>query len=125
MEIKMDTRPIIDYAQDDNGVEFRNALYASIHDRVASHIEAKKQEIAQNLITPQAEIEQEEEVAGIIELPLLDFLNEKTIVKKIMDTSYGNNIEVPTFKINEHYVWGATAMMMSELKEVLKSSFKN
>ena len=42
-----------------------------------------------------------------------------------MDTSYGNNIEVPTFKINEQYVWGATAMMMSELKEVLKSSFKN
>jgi 8-oxo-dGTP pyrophosphatase MutT (NUDIX family) len=70
-------------------------------------------------------IEQEEEVAGIIELPLLYFLNEKTIVKKIMDTSYGNNIEVPTFKINEHYVWGATAMMMSELKEVLKNSFKN
>lgn len=60
MEIKMDTRPIIDYAQDDNGVEFRNALYASIHDRVASHIEAKKQEIAQNLISPKAEIEQEE-----------------------------------------------------------------
>jgi ADP-ribose pyrophosphatase YjhB (NUDIX family) len=70
-------------------------------------------------------IEQEEEVAGIIELSLPVFLNEKTIVNKIMDTSYGNNIEVPTFKINEHYVWGATAMMMSELKEVLKSSFKN
>jgi len=61
MEIEMDTRPIIDYAQDDNGVEFRNALYASIHDRVASHIEAKKQEIAQNLISPQAEVEQEQE----------------------------------------------------------------
>jgi hypothetical protein len=61
MEIKMDTRPIIDYAQDDNGVEFRNALYASIHDRVASHIEAKKQEIAQNLISPQAEVEQDQE----------------------------------------------------------------
>jgi hypothetical protein len=60
MEIKMDTRSIIDYAQDDNGVEFRNALYASIHDRVASHIEAKKQEIAQNLIAPQAEVEQED-----------------------------------------------------------------
>ena len=70
-------------------------------------------------------IEQVEEVSGIIEFPLLDFLNEKTIVKKIMNTSYGNNIEVPTFKINDHYVWGATAMMMSELKEVLISSFKN
>ncbi len=70
-------------------------------------------------------IEQVEEVSGIIEFPLLDFLNEKTIVNKIMDTSYGTNIEVPTFYIKEHYVWGATAMMMSELKEVLKSSFKN
>ena len=70
-------------------------------------------------------IEQVEEVSGIIEFPLLDFLNEKTIVKKIMNTSYGNNIEVPTFKINDHYVWGATAMMMSELKEVIISSFKN
>jgi hypothetical protein len=37
-----------------------------------------------------------------------------------MDTSYGADIEVPTFKIKEHHVWGATAMMMSELKEVLK-----
>lgn len=55
----MDTRPIIDYAQDDNGVEFRNALYASIHDKVAAHIEAKKQEIAQNLISPRQEVEQE------------------------------------------------------------------
>ncbi len=70
-------------------------------------------------------IEQKEEVAGIIEFPLLDLLNEKTIVNKIMNTSYGNNIEVPTFKINDHYVWGATAMMMSELKEVIISSFKN
>ena len=61
MEIEMDTRPIIDYAQDDNGVEFRNALYASIHDRVASHIEAKKQEIAHNLIAPQGEVEQEQQ----------------------------------------------------------------
>ena len=69
--------------------------------------------------------EQVEEIAGIIEFPLLDFMNEKTIVHRILDTSYGNNIKVPTFKINDHYVWGATAMMMSELKEVLKITFKN
>ena len=46
------TRNIIDYAQDDNAVEFRNALYNSIHDKVTAHIDAKKQEIAKNLITP-------------------------------------------------------------------------
>lgn len=46
----MEPRNIIDYAMDDNGAEFRNALYASIHDKVANHIQAKKQEIAQGLI---------------------------------------------------------------------------
>ena len=58
-----DTRNIIDFAMDENGVEFRNALYASIHDKVTAHIDAKKQEIAQNLITPQEqETEQPEQI---------------------------------------------------------------
>ena len=39
------TRNIIDYAQDDNAVEFRKALYNSIHDKVTAHIDAKKQEV--------------------------------------------------------------------------------
>jgi hypothetical protein len=43
------TRQIIDYAAEDNGKEVRDALYASIHDRVAAHIEAKKEEIARTL----------------------------------------------------------------------------
>ena len=55
------TRQIIDFAQDDNGVEFRNALYSAIHDKVTDHIEAKKQEIAHSLIAPQQEIEQEQQ----------------------------------------------------------------
>ena len=60
------------------------------------------------------------EVAGILELSLADFLDENAIVNKTMSTSYSANILVPAFKIQEHYVWGATAMMMSELKEILK-----
>ena len=47
----MSTRDIIDYAANDNAVEFRNAMYTAIHDRVTAAIESKKQEIAQNLIT--------------------------------------------------------------------------
>jgi hypothetical protein len=54
-------RQIIDYAQEDNGVEFRNALYASIHDKLTAHIDAKKQEIAQNLISPEVEDNSEQE----------------------------------------------------------------
>jgi hypothetical protein len=43
-------RNIIDYAMDDNGAEFRKELYAAIYDKVADHIEAKKQEVAENLL---------------------------------------------------------------------------
>jgi 8-oxo-dGTP pyrophosphatase MutT (NUDIX family) len=60
------------------------------------------------------------EVADIIELPLSVFMADETIVNVILSTSYADNVEVPAFKIEENLVWGATAMMLSELKEVLK-----
>ncbi len=61
------------------------------------------------------------EVAGMIEMPLSHFLDDVNIEMQQMSTSYSTSIGVPVFKINEHRVWGATAMMMSELKEVLKA----
>ena len=60
------------------------------------------------------------EVANIIELPLSDFLSDEIIINAEISTSYAENSVMPAFKINEHIVWGATAMMLSELKEVLK-----
>ena len=54
MEIKMDkARAIIDYAENDEGTQAREALYQSIQDKVMAHIEAQKQQIAQSLLTPQ------------------------------------------------------------------------
>lgn len=63
---------------------------------------------------------QEDEVAGIIELPLSFFLDDKNVVMRKLSTSYAESIDVPAFLVKEHVVWGATAMMMSELKETLK-----
>ena len=63
---------------------------------------------------------QQEEVAGIIEVPLKTLLDDAIISNKILDTSYAKSLEVPMFEIEEHIVWGATAMMLSELKDVLK-----
>ena len=60
------------------------------------------------------------EVAGIIELPINDFLDDKLIVNKIMSTSYSDNIQVPAFLIKEHLVWGVIVMILSELKQMLK-----
>ena len=48
------TRQIIDYAYEDNAKDMRDALYSDIHDRVMSHIEAHKKDIAQNLISPES-----------------------------------------------------------------------
>lgn len=61
------------------------------------------------------------EVAGIIELELDDFLDESNIEINRISASYAQNANVPGFRIDGHIIWGATAMMLSELKEVLKS----
>ena len=60
------------------------------------------------------------EVAKIIELPFSVFLDDKIIVNTMMTTSFAKDILIPAFKIEEHIVWGATAMMLSELKDVFK-----
>jgi len=66
---------------------------------------------------------QPEEVSGLIEMPLDHLLDEVNVIDYEMATSYSASIKVPVFKINEHHVWGATAMMLSELKETLKKVF--
>lgn len=62
------------------------------------------------------------EVAGIIEFPIKLFLDDQIVVNKSMETSYSKSIEVLSYKIDDDYVWGATAMMLSELKELLKTA---
>jgi 8-oxo-dGTP pyrophosphatase MutT (NUDIX family) len=66
---------------------------------------------------------QPEEVSGIIEMPLIHLLDDDNVIDYEMATSYSASIKVPVFKIREHHVWGATAMMLSELKETLKKVF--
>lgn len=69
-------------------------------------------------------IPQLSEVATVIELPLALFLDDALVVNTNLSTSYADNISIPAFKIEEHIVWGATAMMLNELKEVLKEVFE-
>ena len=67
-------------------------------------------------------IPNETEVKSVLEFTLTDFLNDKNITTVNISTSYAKAIDVPAFVIDNNIVWGATAMMMSELKEVLKSA---
>lgn len=64
------------------------------------------------------------EVKRVLEFSVEDFLSEKSITKVKMSTSYATDIEVPAFMVDKYVVWGATAMMMSELKETIKSSIR-
>lgn len=85
------------------------------------------------LVAPFMGISQEElqfipdldEVKRVLEFPLHLFLDDASITKVKMTTSYASEIEVPAFMVDKYVVWGATAMMMSELKETLKSVIKN
>jgi hypothetical protein len=43
-----------------------------------------------------------------------------SIINKKVSTSYNIDVEVPAFKLNGYTVWGATAMMLSEIKDLLK-----
>ncbi|MFA9194638.1 CoA pyrophosphatase [Flavobacterium sp. FBOR7N2.3] len=61
------------------------------------------------------------EVASVIELPLAVFRNDSILTIENLSTSYASFIEVPAFKIDDHIVWGATAMMLSELRDVLNA----
>nr|WP_029033866.1 CoA pyrophosphatase [Salinimicrobium terrae] len=65
-------------------------------------------------------IPQEEEVESVLEITLEEFMSESCLVKETLSTSYAKEIEVPAFLLNGHVVWGATAMMLSEMKEILK-----
>lgn len=61
------------------------------------------------------------EVAGIIEVALDDLLDERTVVDMMRNVSYASEISVPGFQIGEHIVWGATAMILNEFKEVVNA----
>jgi 8-oxo-dGTP pyrophosphatase MutT (NUDIX family) len=65
-------------------------------------------------------VKQEDEVEDIIEVSLKHFMGEDTHISKWVETSYSINVEVPAFKLNGHVVWGATAMILSEIKDLLK-----
>jgi len=60
------------------------------------------------------------EVETVISLDVEDLLNPKSLTSFIPKTSYTKQVAVPCFKIGNHYIWGATAMILNEVKEVLK-----
>lgn len=60
------------------------------------------------------------EVAKIIEVPFSKLIDETSIGSIKITNSYMKETSVPCFKIDDSIIWGATAMILSEIREVLK-----
>ncbi|HRG58333.1 MAG TPA: CoA pyrophosphatase [Bacteroidia bacterium] len=63
----------------------------------------------------------EREVKNIVKFPL-NQINDPTIIKQInIEASSGLHLTVPAFEINGNIIWGATAMMLKEIGDLIKN----
>mgnify|MGYP001193230109 CR=1 FL=1 len=60
------------------------------------------------------------EVSEIIEVPLKNILRAENRLEKTIPHREFKEIRVPCYMIGGHVVWGATAMMLSELGDILE-----
>ncbi|MBX2902913.1 MAG: CoA pyrophosphatase [Chitinophagales bacterium] len=67
---------------------------------------------------PTVFIPEEREVAEVVEIPISFFANDGSI--QLVQVPVGNGLEakVPAFVFGKHIIWGATAIMLSEFREV-------
>ena len=65
---------------------------------------------------------QESEVEKMIEIPLDFLLDDKAEIKSEQLTATNKILTVPAFKLGDYHVWGATAMILSELKDLCKNN---
>lgn len=55
------------------------------------------------------------EVANIIEVDIMDLLKENVVKRTIIKASSGYEVEAGYYDVDNHVIWGATAMMLTEL----------
>ena len=60
------------------------------------------------------------EVEKLIEISMSDLLNDANVTETKIATSTKDTLKVPCFIFNEYIIWGATAIILSELKGILK-----
>ncbi|MBK7810740.1 MAG: CoA pyrophosphatase [Saprospiraceae bacterium] len=62
---------------------------------------------------------QESEVKSLYKCPLQHLQNPQLFSQRDLQTSYAKSIKVAGFALDDAWVWGATAMILSEFREVL------
>lgn len=63
---------------------------------------------------------QDREVAEVVNMPIEYLLSDDFLINTKLKSAYNTIIEVPAFKVNEHIVWGATAMILHEVRDLVK-----
>ena len=64
---------------------------------------------------------EEKEVSEIVEVPLKEILSDDSEGVFEVNTSLDQTMEVPAFYLKKHIVWGATAMILAEIKALIKT----
>ena len=59
------------------------------------------------------------EVEDIIEIRVSELLAESVVQQTKVSTSYAKDLSVPAFVINNNIIWGATAMIINELRDLM------
>lgn len=67
-------------------------------------------------------VPEQAEVEAILEVRATDLLAPENLISKKMVTSQAMDLEAPAFLLNNQVVWGATAMMLSEMKELMRNA---
>lgn len=65
-------------------------------------------------------VAEEGEVDHVIEVPLVDLFKESAIQNEPITSSYTSEVIVPMFVFGTYRVWGATAMILSEAREMIR-----
>ncbi len=61
-----------------------------------------------------------EEVQSVHEIPLKEFLYPKNISSVEINSGYNPRFKAPCYKISGNIIWGATAMVISELTTIIR-----
>ena len=64
------------------------------------------------------------EVEKIIEVPLYKLLDPSNETRGTIKTSYAGEVDVPMYVFDDVKVWGATATVLSEMKELILTTLK-
>ena len=60
------------------------------------------------------------EVRSLMEIPLSFFMEESNVIHGGFKSARGYDVNAPFYEYNSHKIWGATAMMIAEIVDLLK-----